>query len=112
MVRATLQLRLLLACVLAVACVAWPQTVMAIDLSRLYGHMSAKRNSKCPCPSVCGLATCGTICCCHRPTPSPPPATPSHCTTGPHRNFLFFVLAQTALFPPELLGNCHMYWLI
>lgn len=47
MVRASLQLRLLVALVLAVACVAWPQTVLALDLSRLYGHMSAKRNSKC-----------------------------------------------------------------
>ncbi|XP_054271725.1 IDLSRF-like peptide [Macrosteles quadrilineatus] len=62
MARASLQLRLMVACVLAVACVAWPQTVMAIDLSRLYGHMSAKRNSeachpyepfKCPGDGAC-----------------------------------------------------------
>lgn len=47
MVRGAMTLSLLVACVLVVAAVAWPQTVMAIDLSRLYGHMSSKRNSKC-----------------------------------------------------------------
>ncbi|PSN29009.1 hypothetical protein C0J52_28208 [Blattella germanica] len=31
---------------LTALCVALPQTVMAIDLSRLYGHLNAKRNGE------------------------------------------------------------------
>ncbi|KAL1138913.1 hypothetical protein AAG570_008975 [Ranatra chinensis] len=34
----------LLGALLGAMCLAWPHSVMAIDLTRLYGHLSAKRN--------------------------------------------------------------------
>ncbi|CAH1402633.1 unnamed protein product, partial [Nezara viridula] len=40
------QTALVLAATVGVVCIAWPHHVMAIDLSRLYGHVSAKRNSE------------------------------------------------------------------
>ncbi|KAK9498517.1 hypothetical protein O3M35_003134 [Rhynocoris fuscipes] len=39
------QTAVVLAATLGVVCLAWPHTVMALDLSRLYGHPSAKRNN-------------------------------------------------------------------
>nr|QQN72878.1 Type-A GSEFLamide peptide precursor [Lygus hesperus] len=47
---------------IGVVCLAWPHSVMAIDLSRLYGHVAVKRNSeachpyepfKCPGDGAC-----------------------------------------------------------
>ncbi|KAJ9597433.1 hypothetical protein L9F63_011727 [Diploptera punctata] len=47
MVRATNPRHVIMLVVgLTALCVALPQTVMAIDLSRLYGHLNAKRNGE------------------------------------------------------------------
>ncbi|XP_069685405.1 IDLSRF-like peptide isoform X3 [Periplaneta americana] len=63
MVRASTPRHLVLMVVaLTALCVALPQSVMAIDLSRLYGHLNAKRNGdachpyepfKCPGDGIC-----------------------------------------------------------
>ncbi|XP_023708111.1 IDLSRF-like peptide [Cryptotermes secundus] len=63
MVRASTPRHLVLMVVaLTALCVALPQSVMAIDLSRLYGHLNAKRNGdachpyepfRCPGDGIC-----------------------------------------------------------
>ncbi|XP_046984818.1 IDLSRF-like peptide isoform X1 [Schistocerca americana] len=67
MVRACAQLALTAATLVAF-CAALPQTVMAIDLSRLYGHLSAKRNGEAchpyepfKCPGGEGKGICISI---------------------------------------------------
>ncbi|GLH17241.1 Uncharacterized protein GBIM_22263 [Gryllus bimaculatus] len=83
----------LLVAALTAFCTALPQTVMAIDLSRLYGHLSAKRNGESdsslhPPPHQLQAA---------RQWPPPPPSTKA---TSTPRN-------KGARAPPPPYGNDH-----
>jgi hypothetical protein len=46
---------------LTALCVALPQSVMAIDLSRLYGHLNAKRNGEFTINNLAPTSTISTI---------------------------------------------------